>query len=30
LARMAENTKRLANPNSTENIVADLAKLIQL
>jgi 1,2-diacylglycerol 3-beta-galactosyltransferase len=30
LAKMAENAKRLANPNSTENIVTDLASLIQL
>jgi 1,2-diacylglycerol 3-beta-galactosyltransferase len=30
LARMAENAKRLANPHSTENIVTELANLIQL
>jgi 1,2-diacylglycerol 3-beta-galactosyltransferase len=30
LARMTENAKRLANPHSTENIVADLASLIHL
>jgi 1,2-diacylglycerol 3-beta-galactosyltransferase len=30
LARMSENAQRLANPHSTENIVAELAKLIQL
>lgn len=30
LARMAENAKRLANPNSTENIVTDLANLIHI
>jgi 1,2-diacylglycerol 3-beta-galactosyltransferase len=30
LARMAENAKQLANPHSTENIVHDLASLIQL
>lgn len=28
LARMTENAKRLANPNSTENIVTDLASLL--
>jgi 1,2-diacylglycerol 3-beta-galactosyltransferase len=30
LQRMAENAKRLANPHSTENIVAELASLIDL
>ena len=30
LARMSENALRLANPPSTYNIVADLAKLIDL
>ena len=30
LPRMAENAKRLANPHSTENIVRDLASLIDL
>ena len=30
LARMAEKAKRLANPHSTENIVKDLASMIQL
>jgi 1,2-diacylglycerol 3-beta-galactosyltransferase len=29
LARMSENARRLANPHSTENIVNDLASLIQ-
>lgn len=30
LARMSENARRLANPHSTENIVAELATLVKL